>query len=160
MSTKYKFDQAHNEASITEWQYGICWFCRSRPQDNASTVNVKMYGNVATDFHYWGIIKRWQKLSINVPRCKQCRWAHISVHIRQVLIITLFLILGSLLVVVADMGLNNGWLGFAFLLILAIIGAFIAKRIKPKIIYPEDFKKQFPDVQKLISQGWKFGNKP
>jgi hypothetical protein len=135
--------------------YSTCWFCGHNLSDGEAVLKVNMYGDVQSQSGWTSTKYTWRRLSVIVPRCKHCK----SIHGRKTLIGWLGAILGIILAIV--IGANtNGWIGFGIFVVCLIIGLSIAPHIKPKEVFPEQYKLTFPDVTKLISQGWGVGDKP
>jgi hypothetical protein len=60
-------------------ELATCWFCKTRPADDASAVEVEMYGEVTRTPTALGINVQWRHTKIKVPRCTECKSGHTSV---------------------------------------------------------------------------------
>jgi len=136
-------------------KYTTCWFCKVTRASNKAIVSVNMYSNVSRESTWTGTKVHWQRLTVRVPRCENCK----SIHDRTNLIIWLSVICGIVLAFLIG-AITNGWLGFLIFLIVTVTGVVVAPNLKPKEIEKQKHKLLFPDVQKLISQGWSVGDKP
>jgi hypothetical protein len=130
--------------------YSICWFCKNSPSEEKAVLEVKMYGNVTV----YGNQIRWRRLSVNVPRCSRCK----SIHRRKVKFGWLGAGLGIVLAIFIGSNIN-GLAGFLAFIISLTIG-LVAGRRRPKGVRAEGYKEEFPNVQKLTSEGWKIGDRP
>ncbi|MBN1191226.1 MAG: hypothetical protein JXA46_15830 [Dehalococcoidales bacterium] len=136
-------------------RYNTCWFCGQNPSEDEAVLKVNMYGDVQSQAGWTSTKYTWRKLAVAVPRCKHCK----SIHGRKILIGWLGAILGIILAVVTGVN-TNGWIGCAFFVGCLIIGLILAPLSKPDKVFPEKYKLTFPDIVKLISQGWGVGDKP
>jgi hypothetical protein len=157
----------------------LCWFCKKAVSEPAAACQTPMYGNVRTDI-IWDSggrqrRTRWNKTSIEVPRCPACK----AVHVRQ----------GKK----AKFGcLGIGLFGLALFVLFGVIGALkqndspvtaIAVSIflfvlsaPPILVWRREaardkaerlalgieaplFRKQYPQVSTLLKAGWKIGEK-
>ncbi|MDD5701288.1 MAG: hypothetical protein PHU23_04470 [Dehalococcoidales bacterium] len=132
-------------------RYSTCWFCGENASSDSMALAVKMYGDVRND----GQRITWRWFNVQVPRCKQCK----SIHGRKTLIGWSGAILGIILAIVVGAN-TNGWIGVAFFVGCLTIGLVLAPISRPEKVATEGHKKLFPDVQKLLSQGWVIGDKP
>jgi len=70
--------QNHEAKTLHE----TCWFCKKNKADKGSTVKVKMYGEVMSEFGHLGLLRDysglggqkcvWKNITISVPRCSKC----------------------------------------------------------------------------------------
>ncbi len=139
------------ETITNNLRYSTCWFCENNRSEDEAALSVKMYGDVVRS----GNQVRWRHFQVHVPRCKQCR----SIHGRITLIGWAGALLGIILWIVVGAN-TNGWIGFAFFTGCLIIGLILAPLSRPEKVAGEGHMKHFPDVQKLLSQGWVIGDKP
>lgn len=141
----------NREIVANNLRYSTCWFCGKHPSEEGMSAKVKMYGDVHND----GSRITWRWFNVEVPRCKQCK----SIHGKKTLIGWSGAILGIILAIVVGAN-TNGWIGFAFFAGCLTIGLVLAPISRPEKVAAEGHKKLFPDVQKLVSQGWVIGDKP
>lgn len=137
--------------------YGICWFCKARSPDNASTCFVKMHGNVTRH----GSQVYYQQIVVGVPRCATCN----STHDRRNNLMGLFSVIGLLAGIGICIGATWGINWFVGLLTVfggAAIGTGLGWviGIPPQGVKPESAKNKFPGVKNMISEGWSLGEKP
>lgn len=133
-------------------EYASCWFCRASPPDEHSKAVVMMHGNVLRI----GTKIQWKKLPIMVPRCKQCKNAHMvqrrlrwgGAVVGIVLGIITWIISVNFLV---GVGTFCGCWGLGYLISLILF---------PKGIKPESSKKGFRGVIDAQLKGWVIGEKP
>lgn len=144
------------EIDKTNVQYGNCWFCNKHPADDKAVCEVKMFGDVTRTPTYQGTQVKWQKVTIRVPRCKQCK----SAHGRNTFLGCSGLVLGVALAWLAGTAAKNGWVGFFIFALCGAAGFIVPNVTKPAGMKPEDYGKEFPAVKKLKSQGWAYGDKP
>jgi hypothetical protein len=142
-------------------QYGTCWFCRERPSEDTAAVEIKMYGEVTRTF---GRIQ-WRYTTLKVPRCSECK----SIHSQMNHFIKIGSGVGAMVGIggctaVINAVKDGGGFGFFLFLGCILLGLGIGWRFDrarfPEGIKPESHKTQFASVQKLLSEGWKFGEKP
>ena len=114
MSSTNELNQANIEATADDLKYGVCWFCKNPMQDNTA-LNVNMYGNVDSKFVIGGLLTRYNKHSIKVPRCKRCRSAHWLVRLEKASIISSCVVIGGILGLVLGLGVNKLAWNYRFL---------------------------------------------
>ena len=137
-------------------EYGNCWFCKKRPAVDKAAVEVKMHGDVTRTPTLQGTNIQWQHNTIKVPRCEQCKSGHGRNKAPQIVGVIVAFILGPV-----TCGATNGS-GWGIVVFLACIGLGfgISALTKPTGMKSEDYKKEFPYIKELLSQGWVFGEKP
>ena len=163
----------------------LCWFCKSRPSFDGSTVVLKMHGNVVRTRVAGNKTQvQWQNLSIEVPRCSICKSGHdkaksiegigwligIVVSIPVVIAILAPMLggyKGPIPVVIplnlAGVFLVLGLIVLPFVIVatpFGLIGKWIGRLTLPSGTTPEDQKDKFPSVETMKNQGWKVGEKP
>lgn len=140
-------EKNHHEKTL----YEICWFCKEAKAEMAHVLTVPMHGNVDRKWQFGGTQVTWSKLTAKVPRCAKCKKAHSTS---------------------TNMGCGLGVAGallgsFAFpvgtivgLIVGVAVGAIIARVIRPRGTVSQSAKASYPPIQKLLNEGWAFGEKP
>jgi hypothetical protein len=137
-------------------EYSTCWFCKKRPAEDKAVAEVKMHGDVTRTPTFEGTHIEWRKITVKVPRCKQCK----SVHSRETSIKVSLPIVGFILAWVVGAAVNNGWAGFGVFVACFAAGFIIPLVTRPSGMKPDSYKREFSSVKELKSQGWEFGEKP
>lgn len=145
----------------------ICWFCENRPADQSDSAKVKMYRNVTKAKIAPKYTKiSWQKLTIDVPRCRECtsffHKKNIMAFGGAVLSFPAaylgYLFAASILGWTSE-GLHvlGGAIGFSIAIILTIvIGNKFLRQKKSRMVNIDKLK--YPLVQEKIKDGWKIGS--
>ena len=140
--------------------YCVCWFCQEYPAQEASALDVKMYGDVARTSTWQGRGVTYRHGSVTVPRCEHCESAHHLFSLWQTAGLGVGTILGVIVFVVMNQNLGGFLAGSATLAMLYGFGYMIGKSKMPAGTRPSSNVEQFPSVQKLLRQGWSIGDKP
>ncbi len=137
----------------------MCYFCEQTPADDDAGVEVEMYGNVLRlPVGFNQIRVTWQKCTVRVPRCRECRKNHGSIE-------TKVAILGLGGAVLGAMGFLAGWyVGILGLLagigVGCVTGHWIGRSEVPYEIKFEEQKTGFHAVERLKREGWELGSGP
>jgi hypothetical protein len=140
-------------------QLGTCWFCQKRPAEDPAAVGVDMYGNVVRVPVWNGVQVQWQKVKLQVPRCRECKGRHGRAGGLQALTAGAGLALGGSLVICS----GGHWAGFLFGAIFVTAGFVGGAMVKGRVmegIRDLAYRTSFPTVKDKISEGWKFGTGP
>ena len=146
--------------------YAVCWFCKERPTDEASTYEQPMYGDVDRHVIPYGYNARqvrttWQKVTVRVPRCAVCLQAQKSrtgkvwgwgcgINIAVLVLAVVLMVSLSVAVGVA-------------LIALDVIGFFvIAGMAGSNGLSKDEFAslREYPPIAQQLRAGWQFGEKP
>lgn len=140
----------------------ICWFCSLREASDKNTYGIDMYGEVdarksaaATDVAY-------RVRHVEVPRCADCARRH-SLARQATILSAIFAVvaIAALLSIIFQWtsSLVSGiWLGLAIGLALA---ALLAARLVQRGIHPlRKSHSKYPEVQELLKQCYRFGQRP
>lgn len=133
-------------------EYSTCWFCKQNPAADKAVLEVKMFREVnRIPVIGEGVVITWRHGSIKVPRCLECKKAHstkgfaiVGAIVGALVGTAIFPIIGTVL---------GYWIG-------NLIGKQIDAANMPEGVRPESAKKEFPSVKQLLSEGWKFGERP
>ena len=159
-------DNVRAVQSNLEW--GTCWFCQSEPLAEDCAVPLKMYGDVRRTPTYLGVEITWRHGTIKVPRCRSCQSIHKRKENGGVCGFFLGAVVGGVLgfLVLAALGHEapkdaGCWIVGMSAFFAGLLGALIgAKAGNRRDVRPASAANQFPEVKKLLSEGWKFGEKP
>jgi len=135
---------------------GTCWFCKKRPAVDKAAIEVKMHGDVTRTPTWQGTHMEWQHVTLEVPRCKQCKSAHVHTTALRVIGVVMGIIFGLISCTATD----NAGAGIGILAVCIGLGFGIPALTKPAGMKSDNDYKEFPDIKKLLSQGWEFGEKP
>jgi hypothetical protein len=165
--TKKKTEIVENNS-----EYGTCWFCKERPAEDKAAFGVQMHADVTRE--YVGAVRQtqWRRITVPVPRCTRCKSVHNRFRLWTMLGTVLGAICGGAILVwfiSADTAEPLGTVA-AVITLVAVFGCFAAG---PVIVYaihrrrtPKGVKltawtgKNYPEVKRLKSEGWKLGGKP
>lgn len=154
-----------NEKVKEQFDTKICWFCKEKPSGSDQKVELfrrffsRSISTKTTQHHYF-------TKTILVPRCKRCAVFHKLIYVFVAIVMIIAVVGGYLggyifyklyrldelwLVLIA---LGIGILCFCTSLILIFL---IARRV---FALPKNFtdEKSYPEIAKLISEGWKIGS--
>ncbi len=145
------------------FEFGMCWFCQQNPNDENSSIELKMHGDVTRTRQWNGVQVNWRYLPVKVPRCESCLRTHAKATVGRGYCVALSAIIG-----VGSCGVastyNAGGTGFILFLLSIVMGFAIAEVLKARQqspdIKPESAKKDFPYVKNMLAKGWEFGEKP
>lgn len=144
-----------------------CWFCKQKSSEGKYAKQVSMKLSLSVEDTAFETREKFKLIDIYVPRCKQCDSVHTwsglkSAMVFGFIIIAVFAI--SQIVYIqffkeADEGKNTA---APYLITLFVSGGIIT-RIKPfvdgithpKEVMPVNHKESFPQVNLLLSQGWR-----
>lgn len=147
----------------TNLEYGMCWFCKKKPNDDKAALEVKMFGDVNRVPTWQGTQIRWRHATIKVPRCSRCSSAHNTAANWLGVCGTLGLLIG-LGGCIASASNDAPGPGFIVLLIGAGVGFGIGGAVgasqRPNDVKPQSAQNEFPGIKALLAQGWQFGEKP
>lgn len=153
--------------------YLNCWFCKENEGVIKYECDVPMYGNVTRTWVGNGTRVDWQKTKVHVPRCERCwavhrritrlhtRAALLSLLVGPILLFLIFITIGSF----GEVFDGLTFIGSMFLIIAPIIigqsmAATLSAISNPKIVQSANIKVKHPLVLKMISQGWRVGERP
>ncbi len=144
-------------------RYEICHYCGENSAAEDAAHEVPMHGDVERG---WDGV-RWRHLTVNVPRCLECKKAHNRRNVAAGI--------GGVAGGLVEVGgcIDNwpddsdlGTLVIAALVLAAFVSAgaglgyLFGRIITPGRILPESKFDDFEDVMQLKSRGWEFGEKP
>lgn len=142
-----------------------CWFCATALPDDPSAVAVPMYGEVSREAVRRGVQLQWRPFTVQVPRCRVCRDAHgeiesagpVAALVGFLLGLVPSLIFGGpslerIVFVAVPCGLLAGALAFPL--------GLRRTRARFSHVKPVTAKTDFPQVGRLVAQGWSLGTKP
>lgn len=135
---------------------GTCWFCKKRPAVDKAVIEVKMHGDVTRTPAWQGTNIQWRHITLEVPRCTQCKSAHVRTTALRVIGVVMGIIFGLISCTATD----NAGAGIGILAVCIGLGFGIPALTKPAGMKSDDDYKEFPDIKKLLSQGWQPGEKP
>lgn len=132
--------------------YEICWFCKRSKADTSHVLEVPMHGDVKREWQLGGTRLTWRTLTAKVPRCGTCKEAHGKVAGKWAGAAAGAAIGTAILPVIGSaIGLFAG----------GAIGKMVDKKMRlPAGVEAESSKATYPPIQKLLSEGWAFGEKP
>jgi len=132
--------------------YEICWFCKKNNAEDAHVLEVPMYGNVERHSEFGGTRITYRTLAAKVPRCRTCKEAHSKVAGKWTGAAA------GAAVGTAIMPVIGSAIGF---FAGKAIGHFIDQKMRlPDGVQAESVRATYPPIQKLINEGWAFGEKP
>jgi hypothetical protein len=143
--------------------YTTCWFCSAEPRVDAVNAEIKLYGEVVRTPIYNGSNITWKKVTISVPRCRGCQSAHAASTTAQGFGCGMGIFAGiGAGIWAASNNMDGGSVvvGIVVALVGWGIGAAVGSSKHPTNVKPESYGKEFPAVQKLLSEGWTFGDGP
>jgi hypothetical protein len=145
---------------------GRCWFCGA-PAHAGDQLRFGMHRDLRQTFVVVGVYQRWKVTSVPVPRCRRCRIGH---GIEQAVF---YVLAGSAaitgLMLVAWVGsrpwadewqvpLPVVWTLAWFTLWWGIRRHWFRwHRLAPR---PQRYAREFPAVQDLVEDGWKYRGRP
>lgn len=152
-----------------------CWFCKTRQAPSYyDALVVNMHGMVKQgDTSNYVLVKTkavsFQKTKIHVPRCAQCKKAHLVATL--VYVIACAGCIAVAYFAMASYYERSGWFvemsGWPFYLATAVLAVilclsalFIQKLALPSSVKPKSTKLEYPPIRELAARGWKFGDRP
>ena len=137
----------------------LCYFCERGPADDDAGVEVEMYGNVLRlPVGFNQIRVTWQKCTVRVPRCRECRKNHESIGTKAAILGFGGAALGAMGFFVA------WWVGILGVLIGIGVGCATGQSVGqsevPYKIKLESDKTKFHAVERLKRDGWELGSGP
>ena len=132
--------------------YEICWFCRKNKAEMSHVLEVPMHGNVERHWQFGGTRTTYRTLTAKVPRCPTCKEAHSKVAGKWTGAAAGAAVGTAVLPVIGSaIGFFAG----------AALGRLVDKKMRlPDGVQAESAKATYPPIQKLIGEGWAFGEKP
>lgn len=132
--------------------YETCWFCKRNPAEDANVLEVPMHGNVLHHREFTGTRVTWRTLAAKVPRCASCKEAHSKVA-------------GKWTGAAAGAAIGTAVMPVIGSAIGFFAGKALGRLVDQKMRLPdgvqaESAKSTYPPIQKLINEGWAFGEKP
>ena len=132
--------------------YEICWFCRKNKAEITHVLEVPMHGNVERHWQFGGTRITYRTLTAKVPRCPTCKEAHSKVAGKWTGAAA------GAAVGTAIMPVIGSAIGF---FAGKALGHLVDQKMRlPEGVQAESVKATYPPIQKLISEGWAFGEKP
>jgi hypothetical protein len=132
--------------------YEICWFCKNNKAEDTHVLEVPMHGNVERHWRIGGTRITWRTLTAKVPRCPTCKEAHSKVAGKWTGAAA------GAAVGTAIMPVIGSAIGF---FAGKAIGRLVDQKMRlPDGVQAESAKATYPPIQKLINEGWAFGEKP
>ena len=140
----------------------ICWFCSLREAQERHTYGIDMYGEVdarktaaLTDVAY-------RVRHVEVPRCADCHRRHNHARNATILgVVFIIVAIGAILSIVFSWTtplVSGLWLGLSVGLALASV---LAARLIQRGIHPlRKSHSKHPEVQELLKQCYRFGQRP
>jgi hypothetical protein len=153
----------------------VCWFCGENPADKSAEIEVKMHGDVKTEYVFYNQRRiTWRHSTVQVPRCASCKQRHTQEANAGAVPMTIGGGIGTCLCILlmANAGGSDDGsmvcIGLAAIGVGIAIGAFIGNQQKQKItaeaggavIKPLSAQNDFPRIVALKKEGWQFGEKP
>ncbi len=140
-------------------QFATCWFCKKKPSEDKASVSLEMYGNVVRTPVWNGVRVQWQKVTLLVPRCGECKKRQGQASAAMVLGVLGGLGAGGLLALITGGHPAGLFIGFLFAVAGITLGAVIRSSALAGI-RDEAYKSEFPTVKEKRSEGWEFGSGP
>ncbi len=106
-----------------------------------------------------GELKQWQKVTLLVPRCGECKKRQGQASAAMVLGVLGGLGAGGLLALITGGHPAGLFIGFLFAVAGITLGAVIRSSALAGI-RDEAYKSEFPTVKEKRSEGWEFGSGP
>jgi hypothetical protein len=123
--------------------HGKCWYCKQEEANEKCTVGIGMHGNVTREYYGSQTLTRWNKQTVNVPRCRKCANNYS-------MILTMLIIFTVIIFIIGCSGLGV----CIALAIMSGIGAIVYGSIM------DGKTKSFPVIRENVKEGWGFGLKP
>jgi hypothetical protein len=138
-------------------EYEICFYCKENPKDEKASIDVKMHGDVNRNYYTNKIT--WNYRTIIVPRCNDCKnqqkkKSNLGCSYTAVTLILCIILFGQ------GMSENIPFLNVLALIVLVASPFLYHNHTQKIIVKNENSYTNFPTIQKLKKQGWKFGERP
>ncbi|MEX2409837.1 MAG: hypothetical protein WD607_00460 [Candidatus Paceibacterota bacterium] len=134
--------------------YNYCFFCKENKADEDAVIDKPMHGEVNKDYLHNRVT--WRHLTVNVPRCNECKKQHNTVDSYTWGIGVLGIIIG--IICWANIYEGGAWASAIISGTGFLIGHLIGTSQCKTSLY-KDYK-EFPKIKELISQGWTWGSEP
>ncbi|MQY20482.1 tetratricopeptide repeat protein [Nocardia macrotermitis] len=133
-----------------------CWYCQARPATQGQHYPFGLH----SDVRYSGNTKRWRTLTIEVPRCDQCRQLHLPEETNRKR-------LGGVATFAFVVGFFSFFIGLGVHPVFILTGICAVVAIGAGIgilsMGNDEIKKRalaYPPLVELLGQGWKQGDRP
>ena len=139
-----------------------CWFCKTRPADPHSVLEVQMSGRKigTTKSGPKQYTTSYEGRKVLVPRCKECEFNHRKMRKGRVFPI----ILGAMGTICALSAFTFFYeeiklilIVLSALLVLTFVLMFVRLGLITRGTAPEWMKAEYPAVKQLLEQGWNLG---
>lgn len=162
------------QAAKNNREHNCCWACGNAKADPSAAATEKLYNNVCVN----GNRIEWNTREVTVPRCLSCASAFKNMEETSFKVISMIWILSSILsflvlffgVIDHSLSLDNriglAGLSAAVLGIVVAIAAVLVIGETPQHSYWHARGhsslgiKEYPEIQRLLNEGWKMGAKP
>lgn len=141
-----EYDKLHN----------TCFYCKKEGANKSTAVEVKMHGNVQRNYYTNQIT--WSYITIQVPRCEQCKKSHDIENNYIWFGGGAGFFLGVAGCSLAEFG-NGGFWILATLIGIGFLTGFLIGNSKVTTAKIGTYN-QFPQIKDLIKEGWTCGEKP
>lgn len=152
----------------TNWELNACFFCGDGEANEKCGIEKKMFGNINRTRklirYRMGTEVTWNKRTITVPRCQNCKSAQSKTAAWTTLAVITSILTGMVSCGIASNQPDGG--GIAVLMLFgfgiggSFIGSLLARRYFRKKIRPVGHANKYKEIQKLLKEGWHFGSQP
>lgn len=140
----------------------ICWFCSLREAQVKHTYGIDMYGEVDAKTTPAQTDVAYRVRHVDVPRCADCHRRHrLARFVANLSVLFFIAAIAAMLAILLKWTtplISGIWLGLAVGLTLAALIA--AKLILKGIHSLRKSHKKYPEIQDLLKQGYRFGQRP
>jgi hypothetical protein len=165
-STAAKERIAHNRKIVqSNFDSSLCFFCKQEASKDDAALEVKMHGDVKTEWVPGGTRTTWRHCAVKIPRCPACKALHGKAE-NAGAGMGCGGVLAVVLGIIACVLMSNSEWGWFFVVLLGAgaAGWWCAWGIKHKpalgSVLPHASHKEHARIKELLAEGWTWGERP